>query len=224
MSPASVVTVVRPMLRTRLARTTCSIVRRASISRGLTVAPRNASGSTEGSIRTNTPASSSRRAKSWPSFGRRRRLDPARLEPHDEPTRLSGCSEVAVVLPRIAAPDPADAIGVNSRLEQPHAGVDRRLPRPDHREAVRRLGEVDEIVGRDERDARFDRESGNVTRRDLGLDVGRVDDLAPRLYDGLGAVEQRRRRGGRPRYCRGTRSVPNELHPARRQQVLVEHA
>ena len=46
----------------RLARTTCSIVRRASISCGLTVAPRNTSGSTEGSIRTNNAASSSRRA------------------------------------------------------------------------------------------------------------------------------------------------------------------
>lgn len=88
-------------------------------------------------------------------------------------------------------PYPADALGVDSRLEQSHAGVHPRLSRADHREAVGRFGEVNEVAGRDERDARFDREPRHVTRRDLGLDVGRVDELAPRLYNDLGAVEQR---------------------------------
>ena len=130
--------------------------------------------------------------------------------------------EVAVVLPRIAGPYPADAVGVDSRLEQPHAGVHPRLPRPDHREAIGRLAQVDEVVGRDERDARLDRESGNVTRRDLGLDVGRVDHLAPRLYKDLGAVEQRNDEVAVP-VSAVVLARADEPHPARRQQVLVEH-
>jgi hypothetical protein len=87
-----------------------------------------------------------------------------------EPTKVERLREVVVELPRIAAPNPADPAEVDSRLEQPYAGVDCRLPRPDHREAVGRLGQVDKVVWRDERDARLDRESGNVTRWNLGND------------------------------------------------------
>jgi hypothetical protein len=40
-------------------------------------------------------------------------------------------------------------VGVDSCLEQPHAGIDRRLPRTDYRESIGRLGEVDKVVRED---------------------------------------------------------------------------
>ncbi len=155
-------------------------------------------------------------------LSRSRRLDPASLESHERPDQIERLSEVAVELPRIAPPYPADAIGVDSRLEQPHAAVDRRLPGPDHREPIRRLGEIDKVVRRDEPDARLDRESGNVTRRDLRLDVARVHESAPRLDDGLGAVEQRDDEVAVPVSAAVLAQV-EEPHPARRQEVLVQH-
>ena len=211
------------MLRTRRARTTCSTVRTASSSRRLTVAARNASGSTAGSIRRSNPASSSRRAKSLAVLGGRRGLDPSRLEPHERADELERLREGAVELPRVAPADPADPVGVDARLEQPHAGVDRGLAAPDQREAVGGLGEIDEPVGRDERDAGLDAEAGHVTRRDLRLDVRRVDDAPSRPDDRLRAVEER------------DDAVPvavpapvvahaEEADAAGRQQVLVEDA
>ena len=47
----------------------------------------------------------------------------------------------------VAASDPADAVGVDARVEQPDARVHRGLARADHREAVDGLGEVDEPLG-----------------------------------------------------------------------------
>ena len=67
-----------------------------------------------------------------------------------------------------------------------------------------------------------DRESRNVPRRDLRLDVGGVDDLAPRPDDGLGAVEQRYDEV--PVTVHAVLAHAEEPHPPRRQQVLVEHA
>ena len=91
MSPASVVTTVLSILRTRLARTTCSIERSAAISRRLMVAPRNASGSTNGSMRTKTSASSSRRAKSTPSVAASQAATHRACSCMNEPTNSSGC-------------------------------------------------------------------------------------------------------------------------------------
>src|SRR5262249_5236351 len=44
-------------------------------------------------------------------LGRDRRLHPARLEPHVSPDQVERLREAAVELPRIAAPDPANAVG-----------------------------------------------------------------------------------------------------------------
>ena len=95
----------------------------------------------------------------------------------------------------------------------------RGLPGPDDREAVGRLGKVDERVRRDQRDAGLDPERGNVARRNVRLHVGRVDDPAPHLDRRDGAVEE------------GDGDVPaavvmhaEEAHTARRHQPLVQDA
>ena len=128
---ALVVTVVRWMLRTRVARTTCSIVRRAAISHWLTVAPRNASGRTEGSIRTNTPASSRRRAKSWPFSAAAAVSTQHAWRRMYDPTRSSGCVKLRSNCHGSRARIQRIQIRVDTRLEQPHAVmVPPSRPRP----------------------------------------------------------------------------------------------
>jgi hypothetical protein len=79
--------------------------------------------------------------------GHHGRLDPVGLQPHVRADQVERLREGPVQLPRIAPAQPADAMGIDACLEQPHTGVDRRLPRSDHRKALREVDEVDEVVG-----------------------------------------------------------------------------
>ena len=64
---------------------------------------------------------------------------------------------------------------------------------------------------------------GTCRRRDLGLDVGGVDDLAPRPHESSRSRRAARRRAARRRPRRDGRSCPRNRTLPRRQQVLVQH-
>src|SRR4029077_6492291 len=113
------------------------------------------------------------------ALGPRRRLDPARLKPHVSADQVERLRKRAVELPRIPASNPTDAVGVDARREQPDAGVDCRLSRSNHGEAVGGLAEGDESVGRDEPDAGLDSEVGDVSRAGLGMDADGYKEPCP---------------------------------------------
>ena len=130
---------VAPTWRTRPIRTTCPMLLSVARSESLRIAPRKKAGSTAGSRRRSTPASSIRGHRSRRSVAAALASFMAAshcAKPADEPQRLD---RRPVVGPRIAGTDPPDGVGIDAVVDEPAAGVHGGLARPDDREPRRRV-------------------------------------------------------------------------------------
>ena len=140
----------------------------------------------------------------------------------DEPgDQLSRLLKRPVKEPGVPRPDPTDHLRRHTVVEQPDAGVHGRLPATDDRIPPRRLGQLDQTVDRDQPRVRFGIKRRRVGRRDRGLQIGRVDDLAPHPNRGRRTGQP----GDQPAPGRLVQPVGHAEEPdvARRQQVLLEH-
>ncbi len=131
------------------------------------------------SMRSITPAASRRRKRSSSDVGVGGRRHRVRRQP-DGDDRV-GLHHRAVEHPRIAGPDPHDPVGLDAVAQQPHDRVGGGLARADDHVAARRLGEVGQLVDRDDADAVGHPERRRRRRRDRGRQVGGVDDPAPHV-------------------------------------------
>ena len=95
----------------------------------------------------------------------------------------SGCAKRRSSIHASRWSDPADRLGWDRVVEQPTAGVHRRLAAPEDREAVG-VGDRGERVHRDEPCVVVHREPRGVRRRHRSLEVRRVDEPAPHADSG----------------------------------------
>jgi hypothetical protein len=109
---------------------------------------------------------------------------------HQAERERTGLHVRAVLQPRFTRLDPADALGRDAGLEQPQAGIDRRLAGADHDIALVRRRDLRQLVDRHARDAGSDLEAGRLRRWRLGIGIRRVDQHA--RLDALGAAGDQR--------------------------------
>jgi len=124
-------------------------------------------------------------------LGRRNRLelpDEDATGVHEE--LVAGLEVGAVKQPGVARHDPADVVGVHTLLEQPQAGIDAGLARPDHHVAGLRLGELDEVVQGNAANIWCHGVPGWRCRRHLRAGVGGIHDLLAYLHRLAAAGEQ----------------------------------
>ncbi len=149
-----------------------------------------------------------------------RRFDAARHPVDGVGHQVERLEVLAVPHPRVAGPHPADAVGVDTVLEQPRARVGPRLAAADDRVAGRGFRDVGEFVHGDAPDIRVDGERRRVPRRDRRFEVAGVDDGASNVHLGR-RTRERGHEGDIRRLESHEVRHGEEPHLSRRDVVIV---